>query len=504
MAGTVSLGAIQAEIGLDLLGLRSGVGDAKRILQDFGADVSASVTQIGSQMSAGLERSIQESLAKTARQMSQGMKATVQQAKESIFAMTHESGESQRLKILSRYERDVAGGTPSDMAAQRRDLSLSALEERERLSLQKMSDMRSKLGMNSFDREKLTAQRDWERAFRESSDPSMRGEASLLFQDRMEDILARQREQANRSLAPSMARMDSALGQGFGAIFNPFNEGNRQQALSLVSGGLGEMYDAQQQQKAREEASEKEQSEIEKVRKFEYRTGQLSLEEYRGFLGERLRSLQEYSPEWRRVYEQMYRLDGESQKKLEGQFRQQGRDGADSMAQGVNVGSPLVRNALSALTDASLSVMGRSLQKGVKGVFGQVIVHTLTNLLADVLDNAIASIFRKKRQPTEKKGFLGGLLGTAFNFVGGFFGFDDAANDGQAKGWGWDFAKHFSRGIDSYQGRMGVASSAPSSGASSYNVTVHLNYTGSGKEADYREIGRQLAWETAKALKRSR
>lgn len=181
MAGTVSLGAIQAEIGLDLLGLRSGVGDAKRILQDFGADVSASVTQIGSQMSAGLERSVQESLAKTARQMSQGMKATVQQAKESIFAMTHESGEVQRLKILSRYERDVAGGTPSDMAAQRRDLSLSALEDRERLRLQKMSDMRSKLSMNSFDRERLTAQRDWERTFRESSDPSMRSEASCSF-----------------------------------------------------------------------------------------------------------------------------------------------------------------------------------------------------------------------------------------------------------------------------------------------------------------------------------
>lgn len=189
-----------------------------------------------------------------------------------------------------------------------------------------------------------------------------------------------------------------------------------------MSGGLGAMYDAQQQLKAREEASEKEQSEIERVRKFEYRTGQLSLEEYRGFLGERLHSLQEYSPEWRRVYEQMYKLDGESQKKLEGQFRQQGRDGADSMAQGVHVGSPLVRNALFALTDASLSVMGRSLQKGVKGVFGQVIVHTLTNLLADVLDNAIASIFRKKSQPTEKKGFLADYSARRSTLWGAFSG----------------------------------------------------------------------------------
>lgn len=504
MAGTVSLGAIQAEVGLDLLGLRSGVGDAKRILQDFGAEAGASAARVGLDMSAGLERGFQEGFASLARRMSQGVRASVQKAREDIFAMTHDSGDSQRLKILSRYEKDVAGGVPSDVASRRRDLSLADLEAGEQLSLRKLSDMRAKLGMNSFDREKLAAQRDWERVFRESSNPSMRDEASLLFQERIRDIQARQQASAERLIAPGMARAESAFGQGFGSIFNPYNESRKQEALGLVSGGLREMYDSQQREKAREEASAKEQSELEKVRRFEYRTGQLSLEEYRSFLGERLRSLQEYSPEWMRVYEQMYKLDGESQKRALQEFRQQGRDGADSMAQGVNTGSPLVRNAISALTDASLSVMGKSLQKGVKGVFGQIMVRTLTNLLSDVLDNAIASIFSKKRQPAKKKGFLGDLLGSAFSFAGGFFGFDDAANDSLARGWGWDFAKHFGRGVDSYQGRRGGLSPAPSLSSPSYHVTVNMTYTGSGNEADYREMGRQLAWETAKALKRSR
>ena len=504
MAGAISLGSIQAQIGLDVQRLRSDVGDAKRILQDFGSDMGASVTQIGAQMSAGLERGVQDSLSKIARQMSQRLKASVRQAKEAVYGMTHEDGDTQRLKAYTRYERDIEGGVPSNIAQERRDLSLQAVEERERLQLQNLRDLRAKLTMNPFEKEKFTAQRDWEKVFRKTEDPAMRNEASLLFQARMEDIIARQKESANRRLAASMARVDSTLGQGFNDIFAPYNEGNRQKAFALIGSGLGQIYDTQQQQKAREEANAKEEAELDKLRRFEYRTGQLSLEDYRAFLAERLRSLQEYSPEWRRVYEQMYSVDAQAQKKLGEQFRREGREGANSMAQGVNVGSPLVRYALISLTNASLNVMGRSMRKGISGVFGQIMVQTLTNLLADVLDNAIASIFRKKKKQEKSKGFLGGLLGSAFSFVGGFFGFDDAANDGQAKTWGWDFAKHFNRGVQSYQSQRGVAAPSYASGSTSYNVTVNLNHTGSGSEVDYREMGHLLAAETLKALRRSR
>jgi hypothetical protein len=241
---------------------------------------------------------------------------------------------------------------------------------------------------------------------------------------------------------------------------------------------------------------------MEKVRAFEFRVGRLSLEEYRVFLSERLQALQAYSPEWRRVYEQLYKVDQEALRKMSDQFRQQGRDGVGSMAQGLDGGRGLLRNALLTLTGESLYAMGRGLKKGVSGAFGDILIRTLTNVLADALENAIMFAFQRKRSASLQNGFVGGVLGAGFNLLGGFFGFDDAANDSRAKTWGWDFAKHFTRGVDSYRGQRGAPQLASAAPASQNHVTVNVNYQGRS-DADFKELGRRIAWEVQQELRRS-
>jgi ABC-type transporter MlaC component len=83
-------------------------------------------------------------------------------------------------------------------------------------------------------------------------------------------------------------------------------------------------------------------------------------------------------------------------------------------------------------------------------------------------------------------------------------GFDDASNDRMAKGWGWDFAKHFTSGMQSYRDQRGqYTPTRMATAGSSNNVTVHVNVGEGGGGVDYAEVGRRVAWEVQKELRRS-
>ena len=162
-----------------------------------------------------------------------------------------------------------------------------------------------------------------------------------------------------------------------------------------------------------------------------------------------------------------------------------------------------MKNALLSLSEQSLSVMSRSLRKGLSGGLGDVLLRTLTSLLSDAIEGAIMSAFKSKKA-APVSGFVGGALGAVFDVVGGFFGFDDAANDSKARGWGWDFAKHFTRGMDSFQAQRGGSSPSPIPASQSQNpITINMHYTGQQPETDAKEMGLRIAWEVQKALRRS-
>lgn len=476
MAETVDLGSLKATLGLNLQDLRRDVGAARSQIRSFSGEMVGLAEQAGNSMGTRLGQGLVKGIQESARQMAAGVRGAVRQAEAAVFGMTHDKADANRLKAHLRYEDDTALGVPQETAIRRRDLSLQNIAEAERREQQRLQDARAKLGMTRFQREALEAQRDFDSTFRSSENPATRGEAALLYQARVLDIQRRRNTASMREVAPGMDRFSNAL-----------------------SGDFSFMDALRERGEAEAQENEKRMRDMERLRAFEFRTGRLSLEEYRAFLQERLQALQEASPEWQKTYERLYKLDNEAMKR---EFRGQGVLGADSMAQGIDQGSSSVKNALMTLSSESLSVLSRSLRKGVTGVFGDIVVRTLTNLLSESLESALASAFRKKPQ-AQASGFVGGLFGSVFDIMGGMFGFDDAANDRTAQTWGWDFAKHFRRGADSFQAQRSGGISAPVSASPIYQTTVNVHYTGQGNAADYGEMGRRIALEVQRELRRS-
>lgn len=501
MTDTVALGSLQATIGLNLQELRRNRVEAGNLLRGMSADMVSLAEQTGSDIGTQMGQGALKGIQNTARQLASGMRGAVRQAQEAVFGMTHDKADSQRLRALLHYEDDKAMGVPLDLANQRRDMSLQKITNRERLEQQRLQDARGKLGMPRYQQEMLNAQRGFDANVRGTENPETRGGAALLYQTQMQEILRRRNTESLHKIAPAMSLFSSGLSEGGSGLWNQFNKDRNAKAWEMISGGMQEI---QQRRSAEEEESQKRMGEVERLHAFEFRVGKISLEEYRGFLMERLQALQEASPEWQKTYEKLYRIDSGATRQIGQEFRRQGADGVESMAQGIDSGSGMVKNALMTLSSESLFVMSRSLRKGVAGTFGDIILRTLTGVLSSALEGAVVSAFKKTPKASAGSGFVGSALGSVFGVVGGFLGFDDAANDSKARGWGWDFAKHFTRGIDSFQGQRGGGTLAPVAQTASANpITVHMHYTGKQPESDVQEMGRRIAWEVQKELRRS-
>ena len=304
-----------------------------------------------------------------------------------------------------------------------------------------------------------------------------------LKRNKIDAAQAKDSEQRGDRMKDAMAQI-SALSDGVEQTWAKIGtlwKGNAGPAIAKMSEGLSAMWNAMGGELNKALADEKALQE-ERIA-FEYRTGQMSLDQYRNELLEKLKAYQEYSKEWMKIKEEIFALDKQDAAK----YSKSGETATKSMGDSARGQKNYLRGAMQDLGDTALDTVGKTLHKGLKGTFGNLLTNTLMDVLKDVLQNAIASIFKKGGGAGGGgAGGMGGILsglgglipgGGIVGSLLGAFGFDDGANDRTAQRWGFDFADHFTRGMGTWmtQRQPAFAGAGAQAGGGNGDVHVHLN-----------------------------
>ena len=266
--------------------------------------------------------------------------------------------------------------------------------------------------------------------------------------------------------------------------------------ISAIMAGVGRIEESansvRQFNEARQDADRQMQDYMVRLR---YDTGLDSVSTYTAYLKKKMedsRVMGEPTKNTYEIWKQMVDLQGET-----------GKNGMRRFSEEFEQSRQMAENAMRNVSAGMMNILGNSFRKAFKGDFGEMFGNILFNLLSDVISNAITSAFKKSTKGGKGLG-VGGAIGATLDIFSMFgFGFDDAANDRTAHGWGWDFAKHFGNGVKQFQNRQAdfVPTRAAAGGTNNVNVTVNLS--GQSGDMDYGELGRRVAWEVQKELRRT-
>jgi len=361
------------------------------------------------------------------------------------------------------------------------------------------------------------AQQGFDATMANAKTPARRGAAALLYQVQV--------WKAQESEALEAMRKSVAIYKEQTKVPEGVKDDSKEKGWAALSGGMANAYAVQQYGASVAEAIAKEVEEQKRaqdeIMEYRRRMGEMTNAQYIKFLEQRVlaertfgfggKETSEQNPAFRDKNLELRQHYTDAMESIFGsKGRKGGKEGAKEIAEGISQGDKYMKRAMEDLSGGALGSLQKALHKGMKGGFGDILAHTLTDLLSNVLENAITSAFKKKKKKGGGAGDVfggGGLLGDFLSPISSLFGggFDNASNDRMAQGWGFDFAKHFSRGTAQFDNQMrAVVPAGGGVGVGSRSVSINLHGDNHFHTAiDVQEFGRSLAWQVQSELNRT-
>lgn len=398
--------------------------------------------------------------------------------------------------------------------------------------LEELIGERKKLQATGLDLQRLEAQADFNKTMEslgKSNSPTARkarGEAALLFQEQI-----RKAEQAENLAAMKKSvegyRSEIAVPEptnplwfnGGRAVGNLGGEGDEasptewqasQKEKVFKAIGLALDYEHRRTEATKQATEEQKRLEYD-LMQYRKEMGFISLKDYMSYLSQRMAEIRKAdtsfgtgnpseNPEYQKVSLEQNRIFDEW---LRTQV-QLGKKGAEEVGNGIRSGQDFVKRAMEDMGGGALGAMQKALKKGLGGTFGDILSHTLTDLLSGVLENAITSLFKKHKGG--KKGALnsifggGGLLGSALSPLSSLLNFDVGSNDRMARHYGADFMNMFHLGMMDF--RVPESRVTPKTGGagSVATVNIHLGTTHIHNDADVSTLANRIAYEVKQGL----
>lgn len=320
--------------------------------------------------------------------------------------------------------------------------------------------------------------------------------AGALGQARSDEALRKSRAKASDKMGGGFGSFNSAMSgmSDMNRALREFAQARQKKAAagasklfgnasSSLSGAMGML--SPMAQKAAEETAARQIALQDKVAAHQLRMGNLSLQQYRSYLANRLEAVRGNIEEEMRLKEDISEIDrriGDAKtQEAEMWFRERFK-GWQNLAAGIQ---GVFANAFQGVLEGSKD-------------FFQGLLDGFKQMLAQMVAQGLAV------------GLMRAVFGGPGGFLGGFtsiFGFDNAANDAKAHRWGRDFSHHFTDGAVEYGRTRAVQGASRMAGAGvgtggEIHVSVSIGNFNNHTDADVQRLGEQIGKATRDALRR--
>lgn len=400
----------------------------------------------------------------------------IKEVEDKIFDLSHPEYEKGFAEVKKHLRENLEAGVPSDRAAVLYGLEWRKVLEGIQEKNKQVQNEIFKMSHDSFAVSRRTAQERYISDITEGIDPTIAAKRRQL-------VLAEIDDQEREHFRQSMNGFGAMAMSAYKSVIDAGKWYQQQQDKIFHDEVSASMLAAKAQQDeldATRKNSEEQQKDEEDTARIRAEIYTSDLRDYMESLEKKLAGLQEFSVEWKKVYDEIHRVMEEISKE------------DNKLIKPVKKMSDDFHKVLGSMAGGVKSILGNALEKlftgDSKNWFKQLL-SSFEQMLAQMVAQALAAgIVRALFQGGN---FLTGFLGA--------FGFDDMGNDRKARHWGFDFADLFTKGIGDHttiHGASRAVSFANRTSSDNSTINVHMHGVTIGSDMNIREVAQKLGWYT--------